>query len=195
MTEEKDYRQMKIYQYMLHQCTMSGKTSEVATHPHRQFFGIEDGQFKTRGMLRNPSYLYGSVSFTHFLNSEAPYGTQGYLYGPGQFDVTQVQVLLYSKGLPMELVLEIMDLAEYAPKGRLRVPHHPFHRDNWDELEKYLKFCWKVLVRCDMMASALGMVIPWQDLVSQTLTELLDCCTGPWWTRDRESTPNSYTFL
>lgn len=186
---------MKMYQYMLHQCTLSGMTSEVATHPHRQFFGIADGQFRRYGALgrstmRSPHYLYGSVSFEHFLNCEAPTESK-----PGHSDVAHVQQILHSKGLPMELVLEIMDLAEYTPRGRLRVPHHPFHRNNWDELEKYLKFCWQVLVRCDMMASALGMAIPWEELVSDTLRELLDCCTGRWWTRDFCNTPNSYTFL
>jgi hypothetical protein len=200
MTDDKDYRQMKVYQYMVHECTLSGMTSEVATHPHRQFFGIEDGQFHrysgalgggTRGTR---SYLYGSVSFEHFLNCDKPTESR-----PRRCDVPQVQRILHSKGLPMELVLEIMDLAEYTPSpGRLWVPHHPFHRDNWDELEKYLKFCWQVLVRCDMMASALGMVIPWQELVSGALRELFDCCTGRWWTRygrDCDETVNTYTFL
>lgn len=189
MTDEKDYRQMKVYQYMLHQCTLSGMTSEVATHPHRQFFGIEDGQFRRYGPLGRPRPLYGSVSFEHFLNCETLTNSR-----PGRCDVPQVQGILYSKGLPMELVLQIMNLAEYTPRGRLWVPHHPFHRGNWDELEKYLKFCWHVLVRCDMMASALGMVIPWQELVSRTLIELFDCCTGRWWTRDWD-TPKGYTFL
>ena len=197
MTDDKDYRQMKVYQYMVHKCTLSGMTSEVATHPHRQFFGIEDGQFKmysgaVTGEMSSPSYLCGSVSFEHFLSCDKPTKSR-----PGRFDVPQVQRILHSKGLPMELVLDIMDLAEYTPSGgRLWVPHHPFHRDNWDELEKYLKFCWQVLVRCDMMASALGMVIPWQELVSGTLRELFDCCTGRWWTRSSErDAVNSYTFL
>ncbi|KAH6851359.1 hypothetical protein B0I37DRAFT_134012 [Chaetomium sp. MPI-CAGE-AT-0009] len=174
MTDEKDYRRMAIYQYMLKKCTQSGMGSEVATHPHRQFFGIEDEQFRWYTSLP-----YGSLSFEVFLNCHVLTETK-----PGRSDVAQVQQILYSRGLPMELVLDIMAMAEYTPRGRLPVPHHPFHRENWDELAKYLKFCWQVLIRCDMMASALGMVIPWPQLISDALVELLQWSQKRWWTRD-----------
>ncbi|KAK3987003.1 hypothetical protein QBC44DRAFT_401467 [Cladorrhinum sp. PSN332] len=176
-TREKDYRQMRIYQYMLKHCTLSGTTSEVAMYPHRQFFGIADGQFRWVGNeFRLPRqslvYPYGLVSFEEFLNCDGVTENK-----PAPSDVPQVRQILHSKGLPMELVLNIMALAEYAPRGRLQVPHDPFHLDNRDELAKYLKFCWEVLVRCDMMAGALGMVIPWRELVSHTLFQLFSC--GP----------------
>lgn len=194
-TREKDYRQMRIYQYMLKHCTLSGTTSEVAMYPHRQFFGIADGQFRLVGnQFRLPSlslvYPYGLVPYEEFLNCDRVTENK-----PAPSDVPQVQQILRSKGLPMELVLNIMALAEYAPRGRLQVLHDPFHLLNRDELAKYLKFCWEVLVRCDMMAGALGMVIPWRELVSDTLVQLFSCGPRRWYIRDPRTEPETYTFL
>lgn len=180
---------------MLKHCTLSGTTSEVATYPHRQFFGIADGQFRVIGnQLRIPSlslvYPYGLVPFEEFLNCDRVTEKK-----PAPSDVPQVQQILCSKGLPVELVLDIMELAEYAPRGRLQVPHDPFHLHNRDELAKYLKFCWEVLVRCDMMAGALGMVMPWRELVSETLVQLFSCGPRRWYTRDTWEDSEIYKFL
>ncbi|KAK3898227.1 hypothetical protein C8A05DRAFT_19145 [Staphylotrichum tortipilum] len=195
-TNEKDYRRMRIYQYMLKHCTKSGMTTEVATHPHRQFFGIADGQFKRYGTeFRGPGlhipYPYGLMPLEAFLNWDQVVESK-----PAPADIPQVQWILHSKGLPMELVLEIMAFAGYAPRGRLQVPHDPFHPENREELAKYLRFCWEVLVRCDMMAVALGMAIPWRDLVSNTLVQLLSCVPRRWYTiPDDVDHPESYVFL
>lgn len=93
--------------------------------------------------------------------------------------------MLCRKGLPVELAVEIMALAEYEPSRRLKVPHDPFHRDNRKELVEYLKYCWQVLVRCDMMARALDIVIPWVGLVTQCIVQLWACkaCDGKKWYR------------
>ncbi|CAJ0553329.1 Ff.00g118410.m01.CDS01 [Fusarium sp. VM40] len=40
-----DYRNIKSYQLAIRSSTKSGDLSDVATYPHRDFFGIEGGQF------------------------------------------------------------------------------------------------------------------------------------------------------
>lgn len=169
---------MRIYQYMLKQCTMGGMTSEVATYPHRQFFGIQDGQFHVRGHPRDGKlrhtrrFPYGLLSFENFLSSEKLVEPKS-----ARSAVRQVQETLYSKGLPMELVLEIMGWAGYTedPNARLEVPHDPFHPENREELAKYLRYCWQLLVRCDMLAAALGKAIPWRYLISKAMIDLFSC--------------------
>jgi hypothetical protein len=195
-TDEKDYRRMRIYQYMLKHCTLSGTTSEVATHPHRQFFGIEDGQFHVKPKLRDPRlnfigrYPYGLVPFEEFLNCETQTENK-----PRLSDILQVQEILRNQGLPIELVINIMAEAEYAPRGRLRVPHDPFHPENRDELDKYLKYCWQLLVRCDMMGCALGREIPWQELICSAMVQLFSCGSRRWHKWDASSPLNDYVFI
>lgn len=184
---EKDYRNSKFYQYTLRTCTGTGQTSEVSAYPHRQFFGISDDQFrgefwypkirkdhwlrwtdeKTES-YRRPIDHYGKVPIDEFLTLENESLPN---HQPGKSDVTLVQDLLYRKGLPAELVLDIMQLASYKPVGRLATPHDPFHPSNRKELSQYLTYCWQVLVRCDMMAKALGMEMPWKELVGNCIAE------------------------
>jgi len=189
---------MRIYQYMLKQCTMSGKTSDIPTHPHRQFFGITNTQFAHHDPNQKNVHPYGLLSFDKFLHcDDSPQQHPPAAHDPAPSDIPQVRQILHSKGLPTELVLDIMARADYAPRGRLPVPHDPFHPDNRAELDKYLKFCWEVLVRCEMLATALGMVIPWGDVVSGVMVGLLSCglCHGPrrWFVCDAES--GDYTFV
>lgn len=86
-----------------------------------------------------------------------------------------------SKGLPVELAVRVMHFMNYKAKRRLTIPNDPFHPGNKEELVKYLKYCWKLLVCCEVMAKALGMHINWREEVSQSLVELWtsESC-GPW---------------
>ena len=196
-TDAKDYRRMRIYQYMLKQCTLSGMTSDVPTHPHRQFFGIADGQFQFsyQDHTQTLPHPYGLMPLEKFLHCD--------LWPPEHnttpSDIPQVRHILHSKGLPMELVLDIMQRAGYAPRGRLRVPHDPFHPDNREELAKYLRFCWEVLVRCEMLAAALGMAIPWHDVVARVVVRLFGCVLrhGPrrWYVCEYEAGEGVYRFV
>lgn len=196
-TDVRDYSATALYQKMVQLCTISGMTSEVATFPHRQFFGIEDGQFTWRynkPQLRDPRlnaigrYPYGVLPIEEFLNCEVLTENK-----PGPSAIPQVQQMLYSKGLPMELVLDIMDMAEYAPRGRLQVPHDPFHPENREDLAKYLKYCWVLFVRCDMMATALGMVINWEELICDAMIQLFSA-TQSWYSRDPLNDSNIWVF-
>jgi len=192
-TDSKDYRRMRIYQYMLKQCTMTGTTSEVATHPHRCFFGIADNQFWVETGRECP---YGPVSLEKFL--ECDQDSVERRLTPA--DVPQVRQMLYTMGLPMELVLDIMERAEYVPRGRLLVQHDLFHPENREELIKYLRYCWELLVRCDLMATALGMVIPWRDVVAGVMVRLFNCShptsrSRPWFGRNKNALPETYRFV
>lgn len=170
-TDETDYRRSPFYQFTLRFCTKSNTTSEVAAHPHRQFFGIPHGQFLAQGRHwdKKRKHPYGILAFEHFLVSETSVG-----YQPDDAEVPQVRRMLRCKGLPAELALDILELADYVPRRRLKVPHDPFHGDNRGELDKYLKYCWQLLVRLDMLSKELGMTIRWRELVSGAIVHLWD---------------------
>jgi hypothetical protein len=198
-TDNKDYRRMRIYQYMLKQCTMADLTSEVTAYPHRRFFGIADDQFSSTSDVglpnKNSIHPYGVMSFDKFLTCDNP----RIVPAPAPADVPVVRQILRSMGLPMELVLDIMELAEYEPRGRLQVPNDPFHPANREELDKYLKYCWQVLVRCDMMGAAIGMAIPWRKVVSDVMVRLFTCALHPGprklYGRDSEGGTDAWKFL
>ncbi|GFF40610.1 hypothetical protein IFM46972_06266 [Aspergillus udagawae] len=209
-TAEMDYRNTKFYQYTLRTCTGTGQTSEVSTYPHRQFFGIGNNQFKGE-------YCYPKVRSTHWLrwadkklqDNRWHYCRRADHYGkvpidefltlenemfvghqPGLSDVALVRDYLFQKGLPAELVLNVMELAGYEPVGgRLNEPHDPFHPSNRKELALYLTYCWRLLVHCDVMAKALGMKLPWEELLGDCIADFWadDCCGAGrffWYTLD-----------
>ncbi|KAJ5820372.1 hypothetical protein N7474_005963 [Penicillium riverlandense] len=185
-TDEKDYRDTRLYQRMLRECTASWKCSDVITYPHRQFFGIADRQFPGAKPLRSNTahWLhwagrtkksdrfiepYGRVPIEEFLSLDNSTG-----YQPAVSDMDSVRWILCRKGLPVELTMDIMELAGYDPKRRLEIPHDPFHPSNREELSRYLTYCWQIIVRCDMMGKALGMEIRWQEFVASVLIDFFD---------------------
>ncbi|KAJ5825941.1 hypothetical protein N7474_003079 [Penicillium riverlandense] len=206
---ETDYRNTRFYQYMLRECTMTGETSDVSAYPHRQFFGISEDQFRGSTpslQSRNPRFFqtftrgddyrreyYGIVPIDEFLHMEG-----SVCYQPHLSDVNLVRSFLRRKGLPAELACNIMEFAEYEPRRRLKKPHDPFHRSNRKELAEYLKYCWTLLVRCDMMAKALDFQIPWKDLVTQCMVcfwQCRNCQLEDWFYVDDENRAGlSYTF-
>lgn len=64
-----------------------------------------------------------------------------------------------------------MELAGYEHFGRLNEPHDPLHPSNREELGRYFTYCWRVLVNCDMMAKALGMKLPWEELLGDCIVD------------------------
>lgn len=108
--------------------------------------------------------------------------------------------MLCFKGLPIELALDVMELAGYEAKRRLNIPHDPLHPYNRKELAQYLKYCWQLLVRCDMMAKALDMKIPWKVLISSSIVRLWGsstCGYARWYkpSTNWEDQPQSLLFL
>ncbi|KAK2765557.1 hypothetical protein FQN54_008411 [Arachnomyces sp. PD_36] len=200
-TEEKSYRDTKCYQNLLKICTGFGGKSEVGTYPHRQFFGIGDDQLRKSctpirkeghwlryseyynpkaGYMQGPYYrsihAYGLVPIGEFLTLEKPAEHQ-----PDAEDFFAVQgMLCHDLKLPAELAMDIMELAGFEPKRRLTVPHDPFHPENRDQLGRYLTYCWKLLIRCNMLAEELGIRIRWHEDVSECIVQLwgTDGCGG-----------------
>lgn len=180
-TGEKDYRLMWIYQCAVKDCTSQGGTSEIPTYPHRQFFGIEDDQFDRHV---NRYDFCGKLPYITFLSSETLTPQR-----PTPHAVSQVQQLLRGKGLPAELILDILEKADFDPgDGRLKVPHDPFNLENREELAKYLRYCWELVVRCEMMANTIGMEVPWMEVLHTTLVRLLGggLARRDWWYSDYE---------
>lgn len=185
--EMEDYRHTGVYQFVVRDLT--SLWLGVLAYPHRYFFGIKEGQFNGTGCLRvrrdlrsqwkmpfiqqdgsiRGKYVYGKLPFDEFLALEYPSE-----HVPGFSDVIIVRSLLCSRGIPMELALAIMDFADYTPKQRLKVPRDPFHPSNRDELNKYLTFCWLVLVRCDMIAKEVGRQIDWREAVTRCVDTIWD---------------------
>lgn len=160
-TNERDYRLTRSYQMTVKYTTWRDVGSEIAYLPHRDFFGIPDGHFKA-----SQTDLEGKMAYRDFINT----GTERY-YMPSAVERSEVLLMLRAKGLPAEIGLQILDLADYKAQRKLKVPHDPFHPHNEEELKKYLNYCWVLLVRCDMVAKALGNRIPWNTLVSKCIID------------------------
>ncbi|KAI1336747.1 hypothetical protein F5Y15DRAFT_193538 [Xylariaceae sp. FL0016] len=181
MTETRDYRLTAIYQEMLTYCTTTQETSEIASFPHRRFFGVIRGQFSSFGQFRDKvrwekyissiskQYPFGEVTIDDFLGLEIEPP-----FLPTAPDIDECHHVLYRKGLPLELAMDITDLAySDLPRRLLEVPNHPLHPENRDYLEEHLEMCWMTMIRCDMMAKELKVAIPWDGLVSRCLRSCL----------------------
>lgn len=186
-----DYRCTRAYQYMIYRLTSGIRASEVTTYPHRQFFGIQKDTFRQQQVRDNgmwslsdqKSYgdtcgiLFGRVSFDHFLHcGRLPSTPVSHL--PNNFDVWFVRWMLLQKNLPLEIADIILQHASYTAQRRLVVEHDPFHHDNLDELTKYIRYCWQLLVRCEVLARALNTKLPWEDMIVLSLGELFNCECG-----------------
>jgi hypothetical protein len=125
---------------------------------------------KRKDKFSGTNQPYGRLTYEEFLESQK---TMDFL--PSVSDVLHVRWVLCEKGLPVEVSQLILDEALYRPQRRLKVPHDPLHTENIEELNKYLKFCWLVLVRSEVVAREVGMKIPWKDLLSESIERLLGC--------------------
>uniref|UniRef100_L2G0G6 Uncharacterized protein n=1 Tax=Colletotrichum fructicola (strain Nara gc5) TaxID=1213859 RepID=L2G0G6_COLFN len=123
--------------------------SELPYLPHLHFLGLPERPVGLAPYTRIPQRDVFNVE-----------------YVPHDSDILPVEEILRTKRLPTELVAEIMDLADYKPRRILKVAHDPFHRDNREELDKYLAECWAVMVRGDVFAKAFDCEMNWgSDLV------------------------------
>ena len=179
--DEKDYRHAMCYQKTLIDTCMdtwhSPRGNSIMPFlPHQEFFGIaNDGPWdrippwdsaKALGYRWDPKPgLLGIEMFLHLKGEATQLLTAT--------DVSGVLTILRSKGLPDELSLRILKLAEYRPRRRdVGVPRDPLHPQNYEELRKYLTYCWVLLLRCDMLATEFGDIIPWKRLIGTCIVEL-----------------------
>ncbi|KAJ4268902.1 hypothetical protein NW762_002973 [Fusarium torreyae] len=154
-----NYGDIKSYQFAIRTCTRSHYASEIPTYPHRDFFGVEKGQFKDTAVpydrqrwmhleekkvdiYIHPYFPCGLMSSNEFFNFEKPIS-----YQPHETDIPQVRWMLRQKGLPVELAEMILETASYTPKRILPVSGKPFHPRNRAELNCYLEQCWQLIVR------------------------------------------------
>jgi hypothetical protein len=159
-----DYRATSAYQKMLIRCTAQ-RSFDSHTIPHREFFGVERGRFY--GLYWNNRVEHGRTSLSSLTRPE-----YANVYCPTAEDVEVVQGYLAKKGLPLELRIEILSLADYKMKRRLIVPDDPLHPKNSLELRKYLNYCWHLLIRVNLIAEALGTRIAWNAEITQCIWDL-----------------------
>ncbi|KAH7128879.1 hypothetical protein EDB81DRAFT_906562 [Dactylonectria macrodidyma] len=183
------YGSLKVYQQVVRNCTTSGwSASDIATYPHRQFFGIQKGQFTTNypephdkarwGHLISGRYStlqyypYGLMSFNEFQAFEKPFE-----YKACVEDILYIRWALCQKGLPVELSNSILEMASYTPQRRLPFPEEPLDHQNRIELDKYLRYCWQLIVRCTMIGQALGMDMEHllDNMVKESIQGLFGC--------------------
>lgn len=185
-TDETDYRHTAFYQYMLRKTTES-YDAEATSYPHQRFFGIPRGHFCEGSVYDIEKNIdqnhwlhqtecikcghYGLLSFDEFLNLEGPFPSDQ--YQPLESDVESVRQELLSQDLPPELVLMIMNFADYKAKRVLKVPHDPLHPANKAELDRYLDQCWQIIVACDILDHELGgNLIDWQSEIHSVVKSL-----------------------
>jgi hypothetical protein len=138
----------------------------VGVLPHRDFFGIEKGMITTSPASPLLRDRLGKVAPSQLL--DARYRSR---FVPAASDVSAVLSILRSR-VPTELALEILEFADYKAKRRTPVPHDPLHAENYEELKKYLAYCWKVLVRVDMLVKAGGQWVDWECEVTDMIYAL-----------------------
>ncbi|KAF5965909.1 hypothetical protein FBULB1_11987 [Fusarium bulbicola] len=122
-------------------------------------------------------YPYGLISYEEFLNFETPVG---YQINPS--DVTHVRWILCQKGLPVEISNCILEYADYTPRGSLPLSGKPLHPQCEQELDRYLDYCWQLIVRCCMLGYELKDEMDIESLlqveVKNSLSELFRCKCG-----------------
>lgn len=171
--EHYDYRLTAAYQRMLLCCTgipYAPDHCEAHTYPHRQFFGILRGMFHFNSpYIGQKRSLPGTVPVSGLVEDEFLN-----VYTPSKADIPIVLALVKAKGLPTELALQVLDMADYKPVGRLFIRDDPLHAANADELKRYLSFCWSVLVRIDMLVKESGKWLDWEGEVADAMCILFE---------------------
>lgn len=166
LPDEMDYRLTGAYQSMLVRCTWTRYSNyESCAYPHREFFGVPRGWFTEPASYWHNRF--GQAHLSQLVNEKF----RNY-YIPSKADVPAVINLLGKKGLPSELALQVLQFSDYTPKSRLPIPEDPLHVDNGEELKKYLSYCWKLLVRIDVLLKANGSWVDWEFEVTEAIYKL-----------------------
>jgi hypothetical protein len=166
--QEVDYRRMVAWEKIVSRCTgMRGY--DVHTSPHRLFYGVSKQDYMGnkwndpgcgRKLRKHPSLLTEEER------------RKGEKYLPVFGDVDTVLFYFHCKEVPTEIGLQILVYADFKPERRLPIANDPLDPRNREELRKYLSWCWKVLVRCDVLMKASGNRIGWLIEITFTIREL-----------------------
>lgn len=183
--EHKDYRNTRAYQVTVMEATKTDRYTNVGAFPHRQFFGIPDKEFysfwrdlRPKKAKDEPSvssvYPAGCVTYHQLLQLA---GLDVFL--PTVSGVRQVRAMLRSKDLPDEIAETVLDYAGYGTQARrLEVEHDPFHPENRRAFHEYIKYCWVLLIRFEVIARVAGLKIEWEDMVAESLVRMFSCGNG-----------------
>ncbi len=168
-----DYRNTYLYQNALQTCTELGCASDVASLPHRQFFGMMDDTYSaaSHSTARTHNCWPGTVPWEAFLSARnrAP---DPFILAPASLNCAVV--VLRQAGLPTELVDKVMEHFGRASTIRAEDPLNPLlHSANSNQLRRYLTYCWQLIIRCSTMAEALKMHLDWQSIVTIHLSRLI----------------------
>ena len=142
---------------------------EAHTYPYREFFGVSRGIFRCEDLYQQKRAKPGTGRSAD--STELDFR---HVHLASKADVETVLAVLKSKGLPTELVLQVLQCAEYKSAGRLWHRDDPLHAENAEELRKYLSFCWKVLVRIEMLVRECGKTLDWESEVADAMCVLFE---------------------
>ncbi|KAG8425391.1 hypothetical protein J3458_002096 [Metarhizium acridum] len=194
-TSRQDYRNTYMYQRVMANCTSFRATSEVPALPHRQFFGVSNDETyrQRRGdvLWQRCKPGHGVLPWKEFLAEER-------LTPDPVVESSAINYackILMDKRLPAELVSSILDYVDSPTQNRLEKPLDPFHPVNGHQLRRYLTYCWQLIIRCGMLAGALGMNLDWKAIVSERLVELVSRGDGKWCTYRIDSGGGYWEFL
>jgi hypothetical protein len=79
--------------------------------------------------------------------------------------------MLYQKGLPIELLSDIMERADYRVKQRLKVAHDPLHPLNKEIMADFLTYCWQLMVRVMVVVKELGTEAYLHNMIAQFILD------------------------
>jgi hypothetical protein len=166
--KEVDYRKMVSWEKVVSRCT-GRRQYDVHTYPHRLFFGISEHDYNGNSW-RAPG-CGRQVGKHPSLQSEEE-RRKGKKYLPVSEDVDIVLFYLCRKGFPTEIGLQILAYANFKTERRLPIANDPLDPRNREELRKYLSWCWKTLVRCDVLMAASGGRIEWVYEITDVIKQL-----------------------
>lgn len=159
---------------MLVYCTGTGDPNpHHGAHkiPHREFFGVPFGMYTSivpwHSTASYHTKPFGMVPLQDLVDRKFPQK-----HVPSKGDVLQVQKMFRTPKFPRDITLRILEVAEYTAKGRLHTHSDPLHIDNAEELRKYLAYCWKLLVRVDMLIKENGALVDWEYEVAEAIYKL-----------------------
>jgi hypothetical protein len=173
---KEDYRWTASYQKMLVRCTTQNHGYDIHTYPHREFFGVPRQRFFSHdwschsGYGRIPPSVFCIPKYSECRKGLA---RASQIYVPMTGEISVVDQYLRQKGLPAELSIQVLELADYGGlTRRLAVADDPLHPQNHLDLRKYLTYCWQLLLRYDILMKEIGRSINWEEEVTQCIYEL-----------------------
>ncbi|MCJ1327660.1 hypothetical protein MMC10_004332 [Thelotrema lepadinum] len=167
----RDYRLTAMYGRTVYHCTAT-RIFDVQCRPHRLFFGVPQSFLRQSESWRDKQRTTDTLLLGRFpLSAQFEAEVKGN-HVPTEDDVYSVRDILWHVGMPKELVLDIMDFAEYEVQARLKVLDDPLHPDNSEELYNYLSYCWRMLVQCEVLADVCGKPISWENEVRECILHL-----------------------